>query len=113
MHFSGTPEYKREFKKLARRYRSLGQDIGNLRTVVSKQLPQNPNRFSILKKNETFHIVKARLACRNMKNSSRSLRIVFAYYLQEDKVEFIEIFFKGDKEREDIERIKEYISQRS
>lgn len=30
------------------------------------------------------------------------------YYEEEDKLEFLEIYFKGDKESEDRERIQRY-----
>jgi len=53
-------------------------------------------------------IYKARkFACKSLKGiGSRSgIRIIYAYYEKEDKIEFIEIYFKGDKEAEDRERI--------
>jgi hypothetical protein len=33
------------------------------------------------------------------------IRIIYAYYENEDVIEFIEIYFKGDKENEDKNRI--------
>ena len=33
------------------------------------------------------------------------IRIIYAYYEKEDKIEFIEIYYKGDKENENRERI--------
>jgi len=36
------------------------------------------------------------------------IRIIYAFYIATYKVDFIEIYFKGDKENEDYERIKEY-----
>ncbi|MEA2104843.1 MAG: hypothetical protein U9P79_09430 [Candidatus Cloacimonadota bacterium] len=53
-------------------------------------------------------IYKARkFACRSLKGTgSRSgIRIIYAYYEKEDKIEFIEIYYKGDKDNEDRERI--------
>ena len=54
-------------------------------------------------------IYKARkFACRFLKGTgSRSgIRIIYAYYPDLDKIEFIEIYYKGDKENEDRERIE-------
>jgi len=42
------------------------------------------------------------------KNTSR---IVYAFYKREGIVEFIEIYFKGDKENEDRSRINKYLSK--
>jgi len=36
------------------------------------------------------------------------IRIIYAYFEKEDAIEFIEIYFKGDKENEDKKRIKKY-----
>ena len=56
---------------------------------------------------ESLCIVKARLFCRYLKGTS--LRIIYSYFEQEQKIEFIELYFKGDKDNEDRERIKEYL----
>ena len=56
-------------------------------------------------------IYKARkFACKSLKGTgSRSgIRIIYAYYEKEDVIEFIEIYYKGDKENEDRERILRY-----
>jgi hypothetical protein len=57
-------------------------------------------------------IVKARLFCQSLKRNS--LRIIYAYIEKSAEIEFvgiefIELYFKGDKEREDAERIKRYL----
>ncbi len=45
----------------------------------------------------------------NLKRST--LRLTYAYHEDENKIYFIEIYFKGDKENEDRERIKEYLKE--
>jgi len=40
-----------------------------------------------------------------------SLRIIYAYYEEDQNIEFIELYFKGDKENEDRDRIATYIKQ--
>lgn len=37
------------------------------------------------------------------------IRVIYAYHIAASKVDFIEIYFKGEKENEDRERIKEYL----
>jgi len=38
-----------------------------------------------------------------------SLRIIYAYFEEDQQIEFIELYFKGDKENEDRNRIKNYL----
>ena len=109
MNFSGLTEYGREFRKLARKYKTLPEDMRNFRYVISSEIPINTKRFTVLKENEVCRIIKARLACKQFKNSSSALRVVFARYKQIDKIEFIEIYSKGDKDREDKKRIDDFL----
>ena len=56
-------------------------------------------------------IYKSRkFACKSLKGTgSRSgIRIIYAYYKKEDIIEFIEIYYKGDKENEDRKSIIKY-----
>lgn len=56
-------------------------------------------------------IFKARkFACRSLKGRGvRSrIRVIFAYYPDKDRLDFIEIYFKGDKENEDKKRIMKH-----
>jgi hypothetical protein len=36
------------------------------------------------------------------------IRVTYAYFSVEGRIEFIEIYYKGDQENEDRERIKKY-----
>jgi hypothetical protein len=36
------------------------------------------------------------------------IRVIYAYFEEKDKIELIEIYYKGDKENEDRERILKY-----
>ena len=80
-HFSRTSEFEREFSKLSKKYRSLSEDL--------------------------IKIVKTRLACKSLRN--RSIRIIYAYKESTVTFVYIEIYFKGDKENEDRERINLYL----
>jgi hypothetical protein len=53
-------------------------------------------------------VYKARkFACRSLKGKGAhsGIRVIYAYIEQNDKIELIEIYYKGDKENEDRERI--------
>ena len=58
-------------------------------------------------------IYKAKkFACKALKGRGvmSGIRIIYAYYENEDVIEFIEIYFKGDKANEDKKRIMKYYS---
>ncbi|MDD5489632.1 MAG: hypothetical protein PHP25_03060 [Candidatus Moranbacteria bacterium] len=107
MNFDELPEFQKEFKRLGRKYKSLPDDLQEFRNVVSVVPLGNSKHFNVITQTEVFYIVKARLFCKYLKGSS--LRIVYAYFEQEQRIEFIELYFKGDKENEDRDRIKEYL----
>lgn len=109
-------EFEREFRKLLKKFKTLKEDmqtfINTQLKLYHKQKVDNSGvvRISNLAIDEP-KIYKARkFACRSLKGTGgRSrIRIIYAYYEEEDIVEFIEIFFKGDKENEDRERILRY-----
>ena len=108
MTFDELPEFEKERKRLARKYRSLSDDLREFRNVVSVVPLGNRKHFVVIARNENVHIVKARLFCRYLKGSS--LRVIYSYCEQDQRIEFIELYFKGDKENEDRQRVKEYLT---
>lgn len=65
---------------------------------------------------ETPRIFKAKkFACRSLrgKGVQSGIRVIYAYFEEEDKIELIEIYYKEDKENEDRSRIlKHYKEQK-
>lgn len=47
------------------------------------------------------------MACKSLKGKGvqSGIRVIYAYREEEDRVEFMELYYKGDKESEDRERI--------
>jgi mRNA-degrading endonuclease RelE of RelBE toxin-antitoxin system len=107
MTFDDLPEFTRECKKLAKKYRSLHDDLGQFKVIVTTIPRGNSKHFNILVDDECFCVVKARLFCRYLKGSS--LRIIYAYHQAHHRIEFIELYFKGDKESENVDRIAMYV----
>ncbi len=107
------PEFDKDFKRLQKKFRTLEED---LQVFIERQLKllhklgqDNRGCLRISDLNVPYpHIYKARkFACKSLKGKgvASGIRIIYAYYPQEDIVEFIEIYFKGDKENEDRARI--------
>lgn len=51
-----------------------------------------------------------KFACRSLKGKgvNSGIRIIYAYFENEDRIELVEIYYKGDKENENRDRILEY-----
>ncbi len=105
--FNELPEFSKEFKRFLKKYGSLVDDLKEFKRIISVVPLGNSKHFNVITKNEQCAIIKARLFCRYLKGSS--LRIIYAFHCQSCKIDFIEIYFKGDKENEDRERIKNYL----
>jgi hypothetical protein len=108
IHFNELPEFQKEFRRLAKKYKSLPKDLQEFCGVVSAIPLGTSKHFAVLAQTETLYIVKARFFCRYLKGSS--LRIIYAYFKHKRRIEFIEVYYKGDKETEDYERIKGYLN---
>ena len=107
IHFEELPLFSKELRALSKKYRSLPEDLMEFKRVLSVIPQGNGKHFCVLQKNTQTTIVKARLFCRYLKGSS--LRIIYAYHTQKICIKFIELYFKGDKENENHERISQYL----
>ena len=108
MTFDELPEFQKDCKRLGKKYKSLIDDLKEFRNVVSIVPLGNSKHFIIITQIKVLYIVKARLFCRYLKGSS--LRVIYAYFEQEQRIEFIEVYFKGNKENENHDRIMEYLN---
>lgn len=113
IHSKRTPEFEKDLKQLSKKYRSLPDDLEEFLRVISVQPRGVGKNFVVLTVQGAITIVKARLFCRALKGNT--LRIIYAYIegvneIELIEIEFIELYFKGDKESEDQKRIQEYLS---
>ena len=109
-------EFEKDFKKLKKRFKTLDDDIT---TFINRQLKLT-HKLGIDNKGVVHvsglgidipKIYKARkFACKALKGRGgmSGIRIISAYYEQEDVIEFVEIYFKADKANEDKNRIIKY-----
>lgn len=107
MSFDEITEFEKEFKKLFKKYKTLDDDFEKFKEVLLATPTGVGKNFVIIHSSSSIKIMKARMACRALRD--RSLRIIYVYFEQEQRIEFIELYFKGDKENEDRERIEEYL----
>lgn len=107
MNFESVLKFQKDFKKLSKKFKTLDGDLTDFKKVLNESPLGIGKHFNVITRNEQCAVVKARLFCRYLKGSS--LRIVYSFHYQSRKVDFIELYFKGEKENEDRERIKEYL----
>ncbi len=101
-------EFLRDIKHLGKKYPSLPKDFEELK-IVLLQYPRGrgEKHWNRIYESDTVAIYKTRLVCASLR--SDALRLIYAYSFTEDRIDFIEIYFKGDKESEDQKRIKDYL----
>ncbi len=109
MNFEELPEFQRDFRNLVNKYKTLPEDMEQFREIVLEFPLGGKKHSGILTGSDRFSIIKARLSCRYLKGSS--LRIIYAYCKTKNRIDFIEIYFKGNKQREDKRRIGSYLGQ--
>jgi hypothetical protein len=116
---SRLPEFDKDLKGLLKRFRTIEEDleifINNELFLYHKQAIDNKGVFLIPGlplKNITVYKAK-KFACRSLKGKGvqSGLRVIHTYSEDEDTVELIEIYYKGDKENEDRERISRHYSE--
>jgi len=106
-------EFEKDLKKLSKKFRTLEDD---LQTFIQKQLNlyhklhiDNKGIFPISDLGIIYpKIFKAKkFACRSLKGKgvTSGIRVIYAYFVQEGVIELIEIYYKGEKENEDRNRI--------
>jgi len=110
MNFNELFEFKKECKRFRKKYKSLSRDLEELKNVISVVPLGNSKHFNVVIQTESIKIIKARLFCKYLKGSS--LRIIYAYIEEKKEINFIEIYFKGNKKNEDRKRIKQYLKFR-
>jgi mRNA-degrading endonuclease RelE of RelBE toxin-antitoxin system len=109
IHFDEISEFGKDLKRLMKKYRSLHEDL----TIIKKILSVEPDAappfsFRIEGLKVTSCIIKVRkIACKSLKYKgvNSGLRLVYAYFKEDSRIVFIEIYHKNDKSLEDRERI--------
>lgn len=113
MDFDNKSEFNKEFKELHKKYRTLQDDLSRLKRFLEtcpRGFPPIVFRASNTGVKAEIYIVK-RFRCKALKHKgSRSgIRIVYAYLPEQDRIEFVEIYYKEKDDRGcDKKRILRY-----
>jgi mRNA-degrading endonuclease RelE of RelBE toxin-antitoxin system len=109
MIFDELHEYRKDLKTLLKRYRTLNDDIDIVKKVL-EVMPDERPPFSFRIDNlgiKTCIIKVKKIACRSLKGRgvNSGLRLIYAHFKEEERITFIELYHKNDKENEDRQRI--------
>ena len=107
MNFKNTQGFEKDLKKLFKKFQSFDDDLIEFKKVLSESPLGIGKHFNVITEINHVYIIKARFFCRSLKK--KNLRIIYAYIKEEKKIEFIEMYFKGNKENENRERTKQYL----
>lgn len=109
MKFDELAIFKRDLKFLLKKYKSLYEDLEIVKLDLADELGESPPfSFQIDKLGiETCIIKVKKIACKSLKGRgvNSGLRLIYAYFPNEQKIIFIELYHKNEKENEDRSRI--------
>ncbi|MBU4269103.1 MAG: hypothetical protein KJ808_09705 [Acidobacteria bacterium] len=111
------PEFKKDLKKLRKRFPTLEDDLQNFvstQLIMFHKLGLDNNgiyRLTDLGFDNPPVFKAKKFACRSLKGKGvmSGIRVIYAFYPDADRIELIEIYFKGIKENADLSRIKKII----
>lgn len=112
MIFEELGEYKKDLKKLLKKYHSLNDDIKTVKKVL-KVFPNERPPFSYQIEGlriKTCVIKVKKIACKVLKGKGvrSGMRLIYTYFEDKKRIIFIELYYKGNKENEDRDRIVKY-----
>lgn len=115
--YRNTPEFNKDLKRLLKKFKTLESDIEiaknnaielfHVLNIDNNSIELIPSFYS-----EDIKICKIRkFACKSLvgRGVQSGIRIIYAYNVSGKTVDFIEIYFKGESEVEDRERIRMYL----
>ncbi|MCX6736156.1 MAG: hypothetical protein NTZ13_03675 [Candidatus Parcubacteria bacterium] len=117
MQYKTTEEFEKDVKRLLKKFRSIVEDMEmvkqnaielyHVREIDNHSIFPIPNFCT-----EEIVVCKIKkFACKSLKGRGvfSGVRVIYVYYKNENKIEFLEMYFKGEKINEDKERIKAYL----
>jgi len=117
IQYTKTRWFKKDFDKLIKRFRTLKDDLEVLKRNQLELLHifeiDNGGTFKLKGyENPNYSIYKVKkITCKSLKGKGNrsGLRLIYAFDQNIFQIVLMEIYFKGDKENEDYDRIKNFL----
>ena len=101
------PEFRKDLKILLKKFPTLTEDLAVIKKVLEVSPDERPPfSFRIEELGLSICVIKVKkIACRSLKGRgvNSGLRLIYAFFKEEGKIVFIEIYHKNEKENEDRE----------
>jgi hypothetical protein len=109
MIFEELPEFTKDLKVLLKKFRTLTEDLAVVKKVLNVSPDERPPfSYRIEGLGLSTCVIKVKkIACRSLKGRgvNSGLRLIYALFKEEEKIIFIELYHKNEKEKEDKPRI--------
>jgi len=117
INYCETPEFQKDFKRLAKKYKTLDEDFALAKKATIElyhlQKLNNHGVFPIPEFcKEPIQILKMKkFACKSLfgKGVQSGIRVIYAFNSESCRVDFIEIYYKGEQTNENRDRIKDFL----
>jgi hypothetical protein len=114
MQISETDEFKRDFKKLKKKFKTIDRDFEVLKKAIKAEpLGDGTKHWNTITKvgEKDLAFLKVRMSCRAL-NMGKNFRVIYMYNGHDIELLFIEIYFKdGVKENNDKSRIDDIVER--
>lgn len=123
INYSKIPEFEKDFKRLGKKFKTLDKDFELMKKMLLEPhfisgVPVPPKALVDIEGfcGEDYKSKKVRrFTCASLKGrgGNSGIRVIFVYEKSEDihNITFIEIYFKGEKENEDRERLAKFLKE--
>lgn len=114
MNYEETAEFKRDLKKLLKKFSSLQGDLETAKTnAIELRHLRDINNLSVFEITNAGNTEKLqfwklkKFACKSLKGRGvkSGIRVIYAFFPTQQKIVFLEIYFKAKQENETRERI--------
>ena len=117
--YKNTPGFEKDLKKLLKKFRTLEDDIEVAKKNAIELFHQKNIDNNSVEPIPNFCTDKLKIckikkfACKALKGRGvqSGIRIIYAYYVLTDTIDFIEIYFKGEQVSESRLLIKNYLEK--
>ncbi len=118
INYSSTPKFQKQFNRLQKKFPTLAEDLETAKINaielyhvkgIDNQSVSPMSGYCV----EGVQVYKLKkFACQALKTKGvrSGIRIIYAYRTAGPRVEFIEIYFKGERPGEDKDRIRQYLA---
>lgn len=104
MNISQTDEFKKDLKRFLKKYPTLEKDLEILtKAICAEPKGDGTKHWNLITSIDEKYILKVRMMCRSVRGAD--FRVVYMFDGERLDLLFIEMYFKGDKENNDKNRI--------